>query len=525
MAKCSPENEHLLHDGESETSFSSPEKSRNKTDLTLLDLSLSLNVDNGKSDISTQKDDRENLIQKEHEQKISSKDGTGILEEALPDVGSNRKEETKDQKATNPQRPDLKKSKSYGITSTVEYAPPKQKFKHSLSAVPNSSKNSKALNIAVFVKEGKGNLLSLDNGRQTLAGEIKQMMMDVLSIPYQFNDVFAVWLISPLLELQLKNDHIPFRLRRQWKDLLRKFAWAEDDEIEKDEPVMVFQRSSFYSVADEKKITNEKVIRRLFEEAKLNVLKGRYRIANADAEMLGGILACIEHGRFDRDKHIIGFFRKSLDNFLPQSAIRRQWLSKKFNRNTLEQHLIENFQLASERTDEPKKFFRMFLEFCWTLPFYGAAFFKGQVEQVSHDRRLWKPRTMNVSIGIGREGITIFRESNTEILINLSYNELSWDYSPSSEDSNVGSFCIEYDSVSNDGRHVANQLQIFSPQSAMMDALVDSCVSEMNRLKIPKSPVSPVFVDDKPLADPGPPQMKKEPKRTTFSLSNPFKIK
>ena len=58
MAKCSPENEHLLHDGESETSFSSPEKSRNKTDLTLLDLSLSLNVDNGKSDISTQKDDR-----------------------------------------------------------------------------------------------------------------------------------------------------------------------------------------------------------------------------------------------------------------------------------------------------------------------------------------------------------------------------------------------------------------------------------------------------------------------------------
>ena len=44
-------------------------------------------------------------------------------------------------------------------------------------------------------------------------------------------------------------------------------------------------------------------------QAKLNVLKGRYRIANADAEMLGGILACIEHGKFDREKHAIGFFR------------------------------------------------------------------------------------------------------------------------------------------------------------------------------------------------------------------------
>lgn len=55
------------------------------------------------------------------------------------------------------------------------------------------------LNIAVFLKEGTGNLLPLDNGRQTTAGEIKQMMMDVLSLPHKYNDVFAMWLISPLL--------------------------------------------------------------------------------------------------------------------------------------------------------------------------------------------------------------------------------------------------------------------------------------------------------------------------------------
>ena len=85
----------------------------------------------------------ENLIQKEHKQKVSNKDGAGVLEEALPDIDSNQKEDTKDQKATKPHKPDLKKSKSYGLPSTLEYAPPKQKFKHSLSAVPNSSKNPK----------------------------------------------------------------------------------------------------------------------------------------------------------------------------------------------------------------------------------------------------------------------------------------------------------------------------------------------------------------------------------------------
>lgn len=61
-------------------------------------------------------------------------------------------------------------------------------------------------------------------------------------------------------------------------------------------------------------------------------------------------------------------------------------------------------------------------------------------------------------------GIYELKFSFQEILINFSYNDLSWDYSPSTEDNGVGSFCIEYDTVSNDGKHIANQLQIFSPQ-------------------------------------------------------------
>ena len=61
-------------------------------------------------------------------------------------------------------------------------------------------------------------------------------------------------------------------------------------------------------------------------------------------------------------------------------------------------------------------------------------------------------------------GINGLRYSFQEILINFSYNDLSWDYSPSTEENGVGSFCIEYDTISNDGKHIANQLQIFSPQ-------------------------------------------------------------
>ena len=58
MAKCSPEHQHLLHDGESETSFSSPEKACNKTEQTLLDLSLSLKDHTSKNNDSTPKNDK-----------------------------------------------------------------------------------------------------------------------------------------------------------------------------------------------------------------------------------------------------------------------------------------------------------------------------------------------------------------------------------------------------------------------------------------------------------------------------------
>ena len=55
------------------------------------------------------------------------------------------------------------------------------------------------LNIAVFLKEGTGLLLCLENGKQTTAGEVKRVMMDLLSLPDDSQDVFALWLISPLL--------------------------------------------------------------------------------------------------------------------------------------------------------------------------------------------------------------------------------------------------------------------------------------------------------------------------------------
>ena len=67
------------------------------------------------------------------------------MNEVSSSADSASKDEEKEKKLAKHQKPDLKKSKSYGAPSTQDYVPQKQKFKHSLSVVPNSSKNSKGM--------------------------------------------------------------------------------------------------------------------------------------------------------------------------------------------------------------------------------------------------------------------------------------------------------------------------------------------------------------------------------------------
>ena len=47
-------------------------------------------------------------------------------------------------------------------------------------------------------------------------------------------------------------------------------------------------------------------------------------------------------------------------------------------KNSPEARLIEQFK-AIPTNASPKRLVRKYLEFCWSLPYYGSAFFHGQV--------------------------------------------------------------------------------------------------------------------------------------------------
>ena len=87
--------------------------------------------------------------------------------------------------------------------------------------------------------------------------------------------VFALWMCSSQLEVQLKPTHKPLELATKWPRLVNKYGsqrCRDNDE----EPVLYFRRNVFLSRRDEEQIKEPKILELLYAEAKKNVLDGKY---------------------------------------------------------------------------------------------------------------------------------------------------------------------------------------------------------------------------------------------------------
>lgn len=115
-----------------------------------------------------------------------------------------------------------------------------------------------------------------------------------------------------------------------------------------------------------------RIIELLYEEARHNVLNGRYILEPAHSIMLGGIQARIELGPFNVHTHTISYFRENQFRFLPHHVARNSnWSWMPYSRKTsAEVKLLEQYKRVPT-TATTRKLMRKYLEFCWALPFYG----------------------------------------------------------------------------------------------------------------------------------------------------------
>ncbi|XP_017779690.1 PREDICTED: FERM domain-containing protein 8 [Nicrophorus vespilloides] len=297
------------------------------------------------------------------------------------------------------------------------------------------------------------------------------------------SQIFSLWMCSPLLELQLKPTHKPYEIRRSWRSLVHQFSHDALERQQQDEPVVYFQRNVFFPQLLEEKIKDQKILELLYEEARYNVLEGRYPCEVGHYIMLGGIQARIDLGPYNPQVHSTHYFREEQCKYLPTHVRKSStwtWLPIS-SKNSAEVRLLEQFKrIPASATN--RKLMRKYLEFCWSLPFYGSAFFEGQVEQpVRGLTSLMIHQDIPVLVAINAKGVYVIDDVQCTVLVGLRYDELSWDFArPSKEDDPNCLPCLflQFVVVEN-GARVSKILQVFSRQASLMDTLISGFIHQI----------------------------------------------
>ncbi|KAK7862335.1 hypothetical protein R5R35_005227 [Gryllus longicercus] len=343
-----------------------------------------------------------------------------------------------------------------------------------------------ALSICVFLMSRVVIHMELEDGANATAQDLLQCVLqeEQLALPRLAASMFSLWMSSSILELQLKPYHKPYEIRQKWRVLTNKYSTASDARLLRDEPVLSFQRNVFFSRRAEERIKDQKLLDLLYEEAKYNILEGRYPCEVSHYIMLGGIQARIELGPYIPQVHTTQFFREQQNKFLPAHVSRSSWSWLRISgKNSPEVRLLEQFKRIPSSTPS-RKLVRKYLEFCWSLPYYGAAFFQGQVEQPVRDlTSLITHQDISVLVAINAQGVYVIDNVQCTLLLGLKYEELSWDFAkPSQEDNPDCLPCLFLQfMVLENGTRVSKILQVFSKQAPMMDTLISVFVEELKQ--------------------------------------------
>ncbi|KAM6435159.1 FERM domain-containing protein 8 isoform 2-T2 [Liasis olivaceus] len=237
-----------------------------------------------------------------------------------------------------------------------------------------SSTGPRAQDVLVYLVDDTVVRLTMDNLPSVTAHELHRMVLDVLKLPECALEIFSLWLVSPFLEVQLKPKHQPYKVCRQWQDLLFRFTSCSVEEFVEDEPSLQFRRNIFFLRRKELQIQDEDVLRLLYEEAKYNILEGRYPCDLTDCEALGALVCRINLGPYNPEQH--------------------------------------------------------------TASFLNCAFFFGEIDKPVQGL-LHRSGRKAVIVAISLDGVYIIDSKEKYVLLGLHFQELSWDHTFPSEEEHI----------------------------------------------------------------------------------------
>ncbi|XP_064621374.1 putative FERM domain-containing protein FRMD8P1 isoform X2 [Lineus longissimus] len=355
-----------------------------------------------------------------------------------------------------------------------------------MASTATAMMRGRSLEMCIYLMDKTGLQFVVEDGRRSKAEELQEMVIQDIGISEEAREIFSLWLMSPLLEIQLKPHHCPFKITCQWDELLMKFTNATEEQVERDEPILMLRRQVFVPREREKYISDPEIVRLLYSEACTNIVEGRYPVEPRDYHRFAGMQACIQFGMYNQAVHTTKFYKDNVEDFYPDHVCKKSWSipGMRHKRSTVEAWAHEHREISmaytGERPEEKQAIRLMYLQDCQKLPYYGGAIFHGQVEKPSGALgKVTGSHDLHVNVAINRDGVFVIDKEKVTSLLGLLYKDLSWDYAEPEDATNrdrLPCLFLQFKGDEPADEKASLVLQVFSRQAVMMDALIEACV-------------------------------------------------
>ncbi|XP_010284522.1 PREDICTED: krev interaction trapped protein 1 isoform X2 [Phaethon lepturus] len=265
----------------------------------------------------------------------------------------------------------------------------------------------------IYRMDGSYRSVELKHGNNTTV----QQIMEGMRLSQETQQYFTIWICSENLSLQLKPYHKPLQHIRDWPEI---FTELTNLDPQRETSQLFLRRDVRLPLEIEKKIEDPLAILILFDEARYNLLKGFYTSPDAKLITLASLLLQIVYGNYESKKHKQGFLNEeNLKSIVPITKLKSKaphWTNRIL-------HEYKNLSTSEGVSKEMHHLQRLFLQNCWEIPTYGAAFFTGQIftkaSSSSH-------KVIKVYVGVNVKGLHLLNMETKALLLSLKYGCFMW---------------------------------------------------------------------------------------------------
>ncbi|XP_043993555.1 krev interaction trapped protein 1 isoform X1 [Gambusia affinis] len=267
--------------------------------------------------------------------------------------------------------------------------------------------------VRIYRMDGSYRSVELKHGNNTTV----QQIMEGMRLSQETQQYFTIWICSENLHLQLKPYHKPLQHLRIWTEIVTDLTVLDP---QRESPQLFLRRDVRLPLEIEKKVEDPLAILILFDEARHCLLKGYFPAPDSKLITLASLLLQIIYGNYESKKHKQGFLNEeNLKSIVPILKVK----NKAYHWTNRILHEYKALSTSEGVSKEMHHLQRLFLQNCWDIPTYGAAFFTGQVYTKASASN---HKVIRVYVGVNTKGLHLMNMETKVLLISLEYGTFMW---------------------------------------------------------------------------------------------------